>query len=36
MPIANFRAPRGIVAEVHRVGAPETRLPRGVHLWWGL
>ncbi len=36
VPIVNFWVPRGIVAEVHRVGAPETRLPRSVNLWWGL
>ncbi|WP_104630829.1 DUF4328 domain-containing protein [Streptomyces sp. MH60] len=36
VPIANFWVPRGIVAEVHRAGDPEARLPRSVNLWWGL
>ncbi|MFE0381328.1 DUF4328 domain-containing protein [Streptomyces inhibens] len=36
VPIANLWIPRGIVADIHRAGAPGERLPRAVNWWWGL
>lgn len=36
LPIANLWVPRGIVADIHRASAPDTRLPRSVNWWWGL
>ncbi|MFE0193037.1 DUF4328 domain-containing protein [Streptomyces sp. NPDC058989] len=36
VPVANLWIPRGIVADVHRSGAPGERLPRAVNWWWGL
>ncbi|MFE9093247.1 DUF4328 domain-containing protein [Streptomyces sp. NPDC007264] len=36
VPVANLWIPRGIVADIHRAGAPEERLPHAVNWWWGL
>ncbi|HET6860816.1 MAG TPA: DUF4328 domain-containing protein [Streptomyces sp.] len=36
IPVANLWIPRGIVADIHRAGAPGERLPRSVNWWWGL
>ncbi|AZM79812.1 DUF4328 domain-containing protein [Streptomyces sp. KPB2] len=36
VPVANLWVPRGVVADVHRAGARDTRLPRVVTIWWVL
>ena len=36
LPIANLWVPRGILADIHRASAPDTRLPRSLNWWWGL
>ncbi|MGW3188680.1 DUF4328 domain-containing protein [Streptomyces ardesiacus] len=36
VPLANLWVPRGVVADVHRAGAPDARLPRVVTVWWVL
>ncbi|WP_425246222.1 DUF4328 domain-containing protein [Streptomyces sp. NEAU-NA10] len=36
VPVANLWVPRGIIADVHRSGAPGERLPRALNWWWGL
>lgn len=36
VPIANLWIPRGIVADIHRKSAPDTKLPAVVNVWWAL
>lgn len=36
VPIVNLWFPRGIVADIYRASAPDTRLPRSVNVWWAL
>jgi hypothetical protein len=36
VPVANLWVPRGVIADVHRSGAPGERLPRALNWWWGL
>ncbi|QNE73492.1 DUF4328 domain-containing protein [Streptomyces finlayi] len=36
IPIANLWIPRGVIADIHRSSAPDTRLPRALNWWWGL